>query len=118
VLEAPLQDDEVTGLARLSRHGAHLFAGVEPDAVLSDAPRVRFEREGSVYRVLVPLPNAERDRLDVVKVDDELTITTGARRRALKLPRRFAGLPLASATLEGSSLVVRFERDDADPGLA
>jgi hypothetical protein len=84
--------------------------------VLSIAPRVRYKREGSSYLAVVPLPNADRNRLDVVKVDDELTITTGARRRSLKLPRRFAPLPLAGAKLEGSSLVVRFERPAAPSG--
>jgi arsenite-transporting ATPase len=110
VLEASLQDDEATGISRLAQHGEQLFGTVEPDAVLSTAPHVRFEREGSSYRAVVPLPNADRNRLDVVKVEDELTITTGARRRSLKLPRRFAPLPLAGARLEGPSLVVRFER--------
>ena len=116
VLEASLQDDEATGISRLARHGEQLFGTVEPDAVLSTAPRVRFEREGSSYRAVVPMPNADRNRLDVVKVDDELTITTGTRRRSLKLPRRFALLPLAGARLEGPSLVVRFERPAAPSG--
>ena len=43
---APLAPDEVTGLARLAEHGAQIFAGVAPDALLSSAPRVRFAREG------------------------------------------------------------------------
>ena len=44
----------------------------------------------------------------MVKVDDELGITTGSRRRSIKLPRRIAPLDLGSAKLEGSFLVVRF----------
>ena len=47
----------------------------------------------------------------VVKIDDELTITAGPRRRSLVLPRRLAPLCIASARLEGSSLVVRFAPD-------
>ena len=49
----------------------------------------------------------------LVKVDDEVTITTGLRRRSFKVPRRIAPLPLASAKLEGSCLVVSFTRDAA-----
>ena len=113
-LVAPLQRDEVTGLERLAEHGRAVFADAEPDAVLSRAPRVRYEREGSEYRVVVPLPGADPDRLDVVKIDDELTITAGLRRRSLKVPRRIAPLSLASARLEGSSLVVSFSRAAAD----
>ena len=110
VLSAPLAPDEVTGIARLAEHGARIFAGVAPDALLSNAPRVRFSRDGEAYLARVPLPGADPARLDVVKVDDELVITAGLRRRMLKLPRRIAPLSLASAKLEGSWLVVRFLR--------
>jgi arsenite-transporting ATPase len=110
VLAAPLAPDEVTGLAMLAEHGARLFADVEPDALLSRAPRVRFARDGEGYTAIVPLPGADPARLDVSKIDDELTITTGVRRRLLLLPRRFAPLTLYAAKLEGSSLVVRFTR--------
>jgi arsenite-transporting ATPase len=110
VLSAPLADDEVTGLARLAEHGATIFADVEPDAVLCTAPRVRFVREGSQYVALVPLPNADPGRVDVVKVDDELTITTDTRRRSLKLPRRIAPRVLTSAQLDGPTMKVVFAR--------
>jgi arsenite-transporting ATPase len=110
VLAAPLAPDEVTGIVRLAEHGARIFAGVAPDALLSSAPRVRFSRDGESYLAIVPLPGADPARLDVTKIDDELTITTGVRRRMLKLPRRIAPLSLASAKLEGPSLVVRFVR--------
>jgi arsenite-transporting ATPase len=115
LLTAPLEDDEVTGLERLSRHAAHTFEDVEPDAVLCRAASVRFVRDGADYVALVPLPGADPDRLDVAKVDDELTITAGVRRRSLKLPRRIAPLSLASARLEGTSLRVSFRREPARP---
>ena len=51
----------------------------------------------------------------MAKVDDELTITTGVRRRSLKLPRRIAALGLASARLEGTLLRVSFRREPAQP---
>ena len=112
VLFSPLQDDEATGLERLSRQGARLFGEHEPDAVLSVAPRVRFEREGDGYRASVPMPGVSLDRLDVAKVDDELTITTGVRRRVLKLPRSIALLDLLGARLDGPSLIVSFGSGD------
>jgi arsenite-transporting ATPase len=115
-LAAPLQDDEVTGISRLSDHGRRIFQTMEPDALLSQAQRVRFERSGEDYQAIVPLPRAERGRLDVVKIHDDLTITTGLRRRSLKLPRRMAPLSVAGAKLEGAFLVVRFARDTAASG--
>ena len=113
VLAAPLQDDEVTGLERLAAHGARLFAGVAPEARLCTAARVRFERDGAEFVARIPLPGADPARLDVAKIGDELAITAGPRRRSLKLPRRLAGLDLATARLEGPSLRVAFR---AAPG--
>jgi len=118
VLAAPLAPDEVTGLPRLAEHGARVFHEVEPDALLSQASHVRFGREGAFYTASVPLPGADAARLDVHKIDDELTITTGVRRRLILLPRRFAPLSLASARLAGPSLEVRFERPAAGGGDA
>jgi arsenite-transporting ATPase len=115
LLAAPLQDDEVTGLARLAEHGRRLFETLEPDAVLAGASRVRFERDGEGYAARVPLPGVDSARLDVAKVGDELVVTTGGRRRSLKLPRRIAGLDLAGARLEGGCLHVGFRQADAEP---
>ena len=108
VLVAPLQEEEVIGLERLSRLGAQLFGATEPDAKLSSHERIRFRRDQGELVVLVPLPGADADGLDVAKVDDELTITAGLRRRSLKLPRRMARLDVAGARLEGRTLRVSF----------
>jgi arsenite-transporting ATPase len=110
VLTAPLQEDEVTGVESLAHLGEVIFAKVEPDAILCQAPRVRFERDGSDYIAAVPLPGARAESLDVVKVADDLIVTTPARRRTLKLPRRIAPLALHSAKLEDAQLIVRFAR--------
>ncbi|MCH8133753.1 MAG: hypothetical protein IIA30_14470 [Myxococcales bacterium] len=71
-----------------------------------------IEREGDGYRASVPMPGASLDRLDVAKIDDELTITTGVRRRVLKLPRSIALLDLLGARLDGPSLIVSFGSAD------
>lgn len=110
VLSAPLQDDEVTGLARLSAHGRDLFGGEnDPAALLSRSPRVRFVRRANGYRVHLPLPGASAADLDVAKVEDELLVTAGARRRALKLPGRIAACTLSGASLSRGELVVSFD---------
>jgi arsenite-transporting ATPase len=110
LLAAPLQDDEVTGLERLAAHGAAIFRERSPEAVLSRAPRVAFEREERGYVVSLPLPNADPELLEVAKVDDELVVRAGPLRRALRLPRRIAPLDLAGAHLAGGRLRVRFAR--------
>jgi arsenite-transporting ATPase len=118
VIDAPLQEDEVIGLEALSAHAHQLFAEVEPDAVLSKVPRLRFDRSPQGYRVRIPLPGASADELDVVAVDGELLIRAAARRRAIKLPPRFASLSLEAARLEGGELVVCFGRREGDAAVA
>jgi arsenite-transporting ATPase len=110
VLRAPLGETEVSGNDALVAHGGRIFADVEPDARLSVAPRVRYQREGSRYVAVVPLPHGDPKHLDVAKVDDELTITTDTRRRSFKLPRRFAPLELQSARIDGATMRVEFGR--------
>lgn len=112
VLAAPLGEDEVVGLPALRAHGEALFGERSPSARLARPRRLRIERERgaegrAAYRVRLPLPNARRDSLEVARVDDALVVGTGARRRRIPLPRRLAGLELASARLERGALVAR-----------
>ncbi len=108
LLAAPLRDDEVTGVERLAVHGRELFSAVDPDAVLCRTARVSYERDGDAVVATLPLPGADVDHLDVVKVEDELTITVGLRRRRIVLPRRVAHLEVESATLRDGTLLIRF----------
>jgi arsenite-transporting ATPase len=114
VLDAPLQRDEVVGLDALASHGQQVFAGRDPQAVISRAPRIRFSHELDEHRLELPLPGASPQDLHVARVDDELIIRAGARRRSVALPVRFARLSLHSARLESGNLVVRFVQPTAD----
>jgi len=117
VLSAPLQDDEVTGLARLAAHGEQLFGALAPNALLSAPQRVEFERRAGAYVVRIPLPEADSTALDVAKVDDELVIRAGPLRRTLALPRRMAALDLLDARLDAGWLCVRLGQPDAAEAL-
>ena len=113
LLGAPLREDEITGLESLRMHGEELFASAAPDAVLCTARRIRFERTEAGYCVRVPLPGADPVQLDVVKIDDELTIPAGSSRRSIVLPRRVALLDLARARLAAGELIASFESHSA-----
>ncbi len=108
VLDAPLQRDEVTGLDALAAHGRDIFGEERPDALLSDAPRIRFTKAAGVHRVHLPLPGASADHLEVAVVEEDLIVRAGSRRRAVPLPPRISRLPLASARLQDGTLVVSF----------
>ena len=110
ILRGPLAPDEVIGVAALAAHGAQLFGALDPAARLANPPRLRFARRADAsghFRIDLPLPHAQREHLDVAKLDDALLIRTGAWRRAIPLPRRLARLSLHSARLDAGQLVVR-----------
>jgi arsenite-transporting ATPase len=108
VVDAPLQRDEVIGLDALAAHGREIFSQVEPHAVISTSPRIRFTKTRNGHRVHLPLPGASPDDLEVAVVAEELIVRAGSRRRAIPLPPRISRLPLESARLDDGTLVVSF----------
>jgi arsenite-transporting ATPase len=108
VVDAPLQRDEVVGLDAVSAHGREIFAEVEPHAVLSEAPRLRFTKTKAGHRVHLPLPGASPEDLEVTVVEGELIVRAGSRRRSIRLPPRIARLALEFARVDAGSLVVGF----------
>ncbi len=119
VLAAPLQQDEVLGLERLRAHGAVLFAGSAPEALLWDGPGLCFEETtgpaGPVVEMRLPLPHVRPAELDVAKVDDRLVIHTAGKRRPIPLPRRLASMEIRAARLREGTLSVQFEPRSPQP---
>lgn len=109
VLDGLLGEDELVGLEALSAHGAALFGDRAPHAELGSGARLRFE--GATARL--PLPGAHADDLEVAKVDGELVVRAGDRRRAIVLPRTLARRALASAALVDGELRVEFAAAEA-----
>ena len=109
ILDAPLQDDEVTGLVRLRAHGAALFGEQAPEAHLSSEPGLEFRSDGPGYALRLPLPNARPEDLDVSRVGDQLVVRTGAVRRPIPLPRHLLGLDIVGARCREGMLEVRFQ---------
>jgi arsenite-transporting ATPase len=111
VLEGTLAEDEIVGLTALSSHALGLFGGREPHAVIGSAPRIRFEQGAA----LLPLPGARAAELEVAKVEGELVVRAGDRRRAIVLPRGLARCALASASLVEGQLRVEFAPPESTP---
>jgi arsenite-transporting ATPase len=106
VLTAPLQPDEVLGVAALAEHGATVFGERDPAGLLSTHAGLVLRREGDTLEVALSLPGARPDALDVAMLDGQLVIRTPTRRRQLPLPRYAASLGLRTARLEGGTLHV------------
>ncbi len=113
---APLRPDEVSGIAALEAHGEALFDGGDPAEGADRSARIRYGRSGDGYRVTIPLAGegsadagvrASDQGLDVVKLDDELLLRVGTRRRALRLPPRMRTCDLVGARRKADRLVVK-----------
>ncbi len=115
LLRAALREDEVLGVEALAAHGEALFAERAPEQRQCEPAQVRFHAVETGYRVEIPLPHASRDALDVAKLDDQLVVRSGARRRAVPLPRRLARMVLSSARLEDGCLRVGLVPEPATP---
>ncbi|MEM9176386.1 MAG: ArsA family ATPase [Myxococcota bacterium] len=118
ILEAPLAEDEVRGVAALAAHGERLFGAHAPSARLGQGPGLRFERDGAGGRLRLPLSGRDAASLDVARIEDELVIGVAGRRRRITLPAGFARLEVERVAIEDAALVVAFGEPAAPGGVA
>lgn len=108
ILRAELAGDEVVGVDALRAFGAGLYATLDPSAILHHASPLRIEREGADHVLVLDLPFADKDDLDLGRRDDELLIRVGGHRRSLLLPDTLRSRPVGSATLRDGNLRIVF----------
>lgn len=108
VLRAELANEELVGIARLSAFAEHLYAGVDPLAVLHDGELLVLHADGAQRVLEIPLPFIDRDELEVGRSDHDLLVRVGPHRRAICLPDSLRGRPVAGADLADDRLRVRF----------
>lgn len=112
ILEAPLAEDEVRGVAALAEHGRLLFGERSPSARLGHGSGLRFERAESGGRLRIPLSGQGASGLDVARIEDDLVIGIAGRRRRIALPAGFARLDVERVAVEDAALVVVFGEPD------
>lgn len=112
LLKAPLFSQEMGGLESLRKLGDILYADTNPAQKLSDGTSHRIESMGGDgYKLVVPLPFARKDDMDIYRSRDELTLRVGPYRRNIVLPHALWDMEIADAKFEESSLNIRFKRD-------
>lgn len=72
-----------------------------------------IEADGDRLVLVVPLPGARRDDLDLLRRGDELIVTVGGHRRLVPLPSALRRCTIEGAGLRGGDLRVRFVPDPA-----
>ena len=108
ILRAPRHAREVIGLDALQTLAESLFGQRDPTLVLHRGPTQVIEPMDGGYRMRIPMPNVEAERLNMAKRGDELFVDVGNIRREIALPRVLAPLEAAAATLRDGFLEIRF----------
>jgi arsenite-transporting ATPase len=111
---APLFDREMGGLDLLRRLGTSLYADQDPAAHFYEGTiqEVASDGEGG-YIMRIPLPLADKTQIDLYRSTDELTLSVGAYRRNIALPRILWPMEVASAKLNEGILTLRFTQGEA-----
>ncbi|MBX3287554.1 MAG: ArsA family ATPase [Actinobacteria bacterium] len=118
ILRAELAAHEVVGVEALRAFGTGLYDEVDPAAVLHPGEPMAVTRKGAGYELVLELPFADKDDLELGRRDDELLIRVGSHRRALLLPDSLRRRPVGAASLRDGRLRVTFSGEARDPGAA
>lgn len=118
ILRAELAPNELVGLEALDAFGRGLYGADDPAALLHAGEPMEVVRTPSGYELVLELPFADRDDLELGRRDDELLIRVGGYRRSMVLPDSLRRRPVGAASLRDGRLRVTFagERDTADAG--
>ncbi|SEG84713.1 arsenite-transporting ATPase [Nonomuraea solani] len=100
----PYLPAEPVGKDALADLGAVMYAGSDPFAPHSVEPPLRMTAD----ELVLALPGADRDDIDLARKGDELIVTAGPYRRILALPAALARRRIGGAALRDGVLRVRW----------
>lgn len=105
-----LFSDEMVGVERLRTVADELYQDVDPTDRLSEAQPMRVEDvEGSDdVALILSVPFAERDDVDLMRHEDEIFVTIGPYRRAIVLPDSLQRRTIRSARIDDGELHIVF----------
>ena len=117
LLKAPMFDDEIGGVKKLRRLADALYGDRDPTAIMVHEQTHRIESDGNGgYNLIVPLPFAEKNELDLYRSADELTLRVGPYRRNIVLPYALWNLKTEHARFEKSTLRIHFVKPEEKSG--
>jgi arsenite/tail-anchored protein-transporting ATPase len=114
LFSAPLFDREMGGLDLLRKLGTSLYKDQDPAGHFYEGSTQKVESDGKGgYLLRMPLPFADKTQIDLYRATDELTLSVGAYRRNIALPRLLWPMEVTSAKLNDGVLTLHFEADAA-----
>ncbi|GIL12556.1 MAG: arsenic-transporting ATPase [Chloroflexota bacterium] len=113
LMRVPLFGQEVTGLDSLRQLAQALYGDGNPARKLFDGQTHRIETDtDGTHTLIVPLPFADKQDMDMYRSRDEITLRVGPYRRNIVLPYALWDLEIADARFEQSTLRVQFRKDE------
>ncbi|MDF5758470.1 ArsA family ATPase [Spongiactinospora sp. TRM90649] len=107
----PYLGEEPIGTAALAGVGAAMYGDTDPFAPPAGDPPLMIGESGEL---VLALPLAVREEVDLARKGEELIVTAGAHRRIIALPGALARRRVKSAALLDGRLRVRFESGGLD----
>jgi arsenite-transporting ATPase len=107
ILKARLFDREMYGLEALDALADDVFGEVDPLALLFRGATHEIVRNGGGYDVILNLPLAEKESVDLSKRGAEMLVRVGGYKRNILLPDSMARFHAAGASIEDGRLTVR-----------
>lgn len=113
--EVFLHDTELRGFEMLAKNGELLFGKEDPGNIYYQGKAFNFLTEGSSLQMKVKVPFTEKDKFDLERYGDQLTIKVrspvGYIVNIIPLPSVTLSMKLAKAKLQGDELNVMFEKN-------
>lgn len=107
----PYLEAEPVGLDALAGVAEAMYGEGDPFAPPSVDPPLRITAAGEL---ILALPLADKNEVDLARKGDELIVNAGSYRRVLALPAALARRPVREAALRDGFLRVRFEAGGPD----
>lgn len=113
-IRIPLMSNEVVGQAQLEKMAELLYPTGDPAGFFVESPSYGFSKDPSGdYRLEIKLPFAPQDQLEVSRVQEDLMVRIGTFKRNILLPRAIVPLRTLSASMNHSTLTVKFAKESA-----
>jgi arsenite-transporting ATPase len=118
IFQVNLFRDEILGYESLKDLADQIYGGENPLEHFFKGEPYNLIKEDGEYRLMLKLPFASKEDIELNRVSDELVVRIGSFKRHVLLPRQVAASKKIKASLEGQHLCISFKGEDHGKGEA
>ncbi|MDQ7038510.1 MAG: ArsA-related P-loop ATPase, partial [Aquificota bacterium] len=107
VLKVPLMKEEVLGEERLRELSGVLYGERDPADVLFKERPYEFVKEDRGYTLKIKAPSVTKEKVSLLKSDDEIVVRVGNFKSHIMLPRKLRNLDPKGAKIEEGYIKIR-----------